>query len=91
MNPSTKQRRCRYRSMLSVTSGLLFFTASCGQSYDAPPQDICNDRAYDECARIAHQRCGLSGMASEEELQRCDAFVSCDNAAYDRCMAELAR
>jgi hypothetical protein len=69
----------------------LTVVVACDRAYESPPEDVCNDRAYDECAHIAQQRCQLSGYASEKQLLRCKPFVQCEDAAFDDCMAELGR
>lgn len=52
------------------------------------PEDICDDRAYDECVYVAGSRCGLSSNARESELRACRPFVECEDAAYSDCMDE---
>jgi len=62
--------------------------AGCGDMSSSDPTDMCNDQAWNECADIARRECGLSGSASQRDLQECKPFVRCDDAAFDACMDE---
>lgn len=73
---------------LVPTLGLAILLTACSDSSQTPPVDICNDRAWGQCAYVAEDECGLSAHATESELDRCKPFVRCDNAVFDRCMKE---
>jgi len=73
----------------------VFSTAIIGLAWnsfaDEAPEDVCNDRAWEECAHIAQRECGLSASASEAEIQECEPFRRCEDAAFDECMDELTK
>ena len=71
-----------------VISFILLMISACGNSSSSDFTDLCNDQAWDECAHIARDQCGLSSTSSDRELQSCRPYAECEAASFDACMDE---
>ncbi len=71
-----------------VCSFIALMISACGDSSNSDFTDVCNDQAWDECADIARNQCGLSGTSSDRELQSCRRYAECETASFGACMDE---
>ena len=86
LNQCKHRNRSEFHTLI-VTFLFFLFLGGCGDSASSR-LDICNDRSWDECGHIAKNKCGLSSTATDAQLERCDAYMRCEDASFEACMTE---